>query len=348
MKRTSYIFFLVIAFGLAHAQFPERTQKLIDDTTFFMVPVTKDISLRVAFTAAKTPTKKVIIYCPGRASYFEKNTGFIQALTGHNFTASHGYAFQNQADVWCIDPRSQGGSGGRLTNDKGEPDQRGHITSFDDYIQDVDTVIKTTILPKYDLMSTEFYLVGSSLGGHIVLRYLQDKVTELPITFKAIVNIVPMVKMNTSPWPRFIAKAMVSSAVALGFGERYAIGYGNVNLDNPQFEKFTGHHNEYEFHDTNTVMRSQMTLVTGGPTFNWVKASFESHDKLTSGSFPKALNVICFVSGGDKAVITEATKSLSKQHGFKVFEYPQAAHNIIKESKEKCGTFWQDLDNSIE
>ncbi len=336
----------IITFGQSWADFPKRTQHLKDISTIYSVPVAQDINVRVAFTAAKTPTRKVIIYVPGRASYFEKNTGLILALTGHDFLGSHGYQLKNQADVWCLDPRAQGGSGGRLENDSGTPDQRGHIEDFSDYSKDLHKAITTLILPAYQNQNVDFYLMGASMGGHIIIRYLQEYKDNLPVAFKGALGIVPMIAMDTSPWPELVAKTVVNGAKFAGFGDHYAIGYGDVHLDNPDFTRFKGHHNEFEFHDTNTVMLADMSLVTGGPTNQWVASAFESQIELKKHTLPDIPTTL-FVAGQDTAVLSQASKEFATTNQVTVHEYPDSRHNIIKESKAYCGPFWQDLDATL-
>ena len=249
----------------------------------YKVPVAKDVALRVTYTAAKAPSKKVIIYIPGRASFFEKNTHLILTLSGHTTTASHGYAMKNTCDFWCIDPRGQGRSDGRLKSKdtSNKPDQRGHIDSFETYLSDMDHVIQNHILPFYENMDVDIYLMGASLGGHLILRHLQTKGQDLSKKIKGALAIVPMVQMNTDPWPEFVARSLVTVAAKTGFAESYAIGYGDVNLDNPDFTRFKGHHSKKAFEDTNTMMANNLDLVTGGPTYGWVTAAFASQYTLT-------------------------------------------------------------------
>ncbi len=320
-------------------------QSLRDISTIYKVPVTQDVALRVTYTAAKSPSKKVIILLPGRASYFEKNRGLILALTGHNYEASFGYSFKNQADVWCIDFRAQGGSDGRLS----PGDQRGHIDHFDTYLNDLHSVIKDKIIQNYKKKNVEFYLMGSSLGGHIVLRYLQDFNDRLPFSIKKSLLVVPMIEMNTSPWPFIVAKALAYGGVKMGLAETYAIGHGDMNLDKPDFKKFKGHHNKKTFEETNAIMLEDFSLVTGGPTYGWVAAAFDSQKKLLSTSIviPKDQTLVFFLSGNDKTVITKTSQKFAQQYGIKIYNYDDAYHNLLKESTDYAGSFWQDLDKEL-
>ena len=342
-----YFFVYFLSFLESYASFPEPAKTFHDISKLEHVQVTDNIALRISYTAARAPTRKVVIFCPGRASYIEKNAGFILAITGHNTDASHGYEFKNQVDFWCLDIRAQGGSGGRVLDENGQPTQRGHIDNFDDYVSDLHAVITTKILPTYKDMNVEFYLMGSSLGGHIILRFLQNYKDNLPMSIKRALAIVPMVEMDTSPWPTLVADSLVTAATSFGYGDNYAIGYGDSKFDNPDFSRFKGHHNEEEFFKTNAIMKSNPSLITGGPTNAWVKAAFESQKLLWSKPYPETVPVTFFLAGQDRAVITEASQNLAKEKGFSLFLYEKSLHNILKETAEASGTFWQDLDTNL-
>jgi len=318
-------------------------QTLRDISTIYKVPVGQDTALRVTYTAAKAPTKKVIIFLPGRASYFEKNRGLVLALTGHSYKASFGKPLMNQADFWCVDPRAQGGSNGRLAPN----DQRGHIDDFETYLHDIHIVIKDKIAPSYKGQNVEFYLMGSSLGGHLALRYLQGFSAKMPITLQKSLFVVPMVEMNTAPWPVLVAKGLAYGAVKMGKSQTYAIGYGDMKLDKPDFSKFTGHHNEKAFDQTNALMLADLSLVTGGPTYGWVAAAFDSQDKLLTSPLLKKHKIVFFLAGNDKAVLTSTSQDFAKQHGITTYIYNDSYHNILKESAAYAGSFWQDLDQEL-
>ncbi len=63
---------------------------LHESSTFYNIKVASDVRLRVSYTAAKAPTKKVVIFLPGRASFFEKNKGLILGVTGHSTEGTQG------------------------------------------------------------------------------------------------------------------------------------------------------------------------------------------------------------------------------------------------------------------
>jgi len=262
---------------------------LNDVSTPYDIKVAPEITLRVTHTKAKnTPQnapQKVVIFLPGRASFFQKNKGLILGVTGHDYRGTQGVTLGHQADFWCIDMRGHGASLGRL----GPNNQRCHIDSFETYLADIHQVITSTIAPAYKGQNVEFYIMGSSMGGHLAVRYLQDYATQTPIQFKRALLIVPMIRFKTGAWPRFIAKNLVKTANILGFSKTYALGYGDLNLSKSDFTRFKGHHDRQAFDDTNKMMAQNPSLITGGPTYGWVKAAFNSEDFLYEKPLPTTI-----------------------------------------------------------
>lgn len=319
---------------------------LHDASTPYDVKVAPEITLRVTHTKAKnsqknTP-KKVVIFLPGRASFFQKNKGLILGVTGHDYTGTQGVQLPHQADFWCIDMRGHGASLGRL----GPNNQRGHIDSFETYLADIHQVITSTIAPAYEGQNVEFYIMGSSMGGHLAIRYLQEYAANSPIQFKRALLIVPMIHFKTGPWPRVIAKSLSKTVGLLGFSKSYAIGYGDLDLSKSDFTRFKGHHDRKAFDETNEMMAKNPNLITGGPTYGWVSAAFESEDPLCSAPLPKNIDYVAYVAGNDGAVDSNSTLEFCKQHNIRVKFYGKSQHNILKETKEYAPTFWQDLDLS--
>lgn len=338
--------FLLLTCPLLFSFQSARADLLHDVSIPYDIKVAQDITLRVTHTKAKnipenTP-KKVVIFLPGRASFFQKNKGLILGITGHDYTGTQGIELPHQADFWCLDMRAHGASLGRL----GPNNQRGHIDSFETYLADIHHVITKKIAPAYEGQYVEFYIMGSSMGGHLALRYLQDYAAKTSIQFKRALLIVPMIHFKTSPWPRIIAKSLSKTVAFLGFSKAYALGYGDLDLSKSDFTKFKGHHNLDSFKDTNEMMAQNPNLITGGPTYGWVSAAFESEASLCSTPLPKRIDYIAYVAGNDGVVDSNSTLEFCKKNNIRVKFYGKSRHNILKETKEYAPTFWQDIDLS--
>lgn len=94
---------------------------------------------------------------------------------------------------WACDLRGHGKSGGK----------RGHVDSFDDYIADIDHLIR---IAKDRYPSTKTFLMGLSLGGLIAAYYAEKHPSELA----GLILSAPAIaeKMKISPAKVMIAKAL--------------------------------------------------------------------------------------------------------------------------------------------
>ena len=295
-------------------------------------PVSPKIDLRItklSLNETNANNKLVIVYLPSRSSFYEKNREFLQFLL-QEIQGGH------SVDVWCIDHRGHGKSGGRLD---GDAMQRCHVDTFESYINDTHKVFSDLIIPAYNQERTKFFFVGSSMGGHIILRYLDsfkhDSGTKL---IEKAVLIAPMIKFFTNPFPEFLARPMVQFATFLGFGRSYAFGYGDMDFSKVDFSKQKNHHNKEMFEKTIDMLKKNFNLVTSGPTFGYVKAAYDSQDKLHSIQ-ELTVPVVVFLSGQDRVVDSGFAKSFCDKVGIKTFVYENAFHNLIKETEKFAPSF---------
>lgn len=94
--------------------------------------------------------------------------------------------FQQGYDIYSFDHRGQGLSD-RLIDDK----EMGYVGEFEDYVQDLAQLVEHFDLNRYD----KRYLIGHSMGGNIVTRYLQTHAHP----FNAAALSAPMYGVNL-PW----------------------------------------------------------------------------------------------------------------------------------------------------
>lgn len=306
----------------------------------YFVPVAQNVKVRVVYVPAKSlhNPQKVVVYLPGRASFFEKSKDFSNIMTGHEAVPETGQLLKEPYDFWSLDFRGQGKSDGRLA----ERDQRSHIDTFETYIKDVHAVLSQIILPYYRNKEIEIYLIGASMGGHIALRYAQEYATTPEFSkIKKLLLISPMDNFKTDPFPRWVAWILVKGARLLGYGDRYAFGYGDLDLSKADFSKFKGHHNEKDFHETNAFLRDHPELITSGPTFGWAVAAFDSEAKLKNlREIPVKTSV--FLAGQDNTLDSPKSRAFFEGKAT-VYYYEKAFHNLLKETPEYAPGFYPDL-----
>lgn len=253
-----------------------------------MFELTDKIKVRVTFVPGHRPVQgddqehRAIVIFQGRASFFEKSTEFFDIISGRSNMMSSDpknptpNVFTTMGcDLWIIDHRGHGPSGGRLAPD----DQRDHIDSFDTYLKDFDHVIQQKVRAHYKERNIDpiYYLMGISMGGHLAFRYQQEYAASSP--FSRLLLVVPMIRFKTAPYPEWFAKALVYSSVYWGWGKEYAIGYGPIDPDKLDFQREKSHHNPEAFEENRRVLKTNPTYIVGGPTYGWVAAAFKSVDE---------------------------------------------------------------------
>lgn len=300
------------------------------------VPMSDQTPLWVTFVPAATqPAKKVVVFLLGLSAFYEKNADFMDILSGRAPLLSQDPAHpipnaftKDNIDVWIIDHRGHGRSGGRLS---GADHQKAHVTDFRVYVDDIHLVVTQKILPHYATKPTpDFIVIGSSFGGHLALRYLQTHTHP----FQKAVLLVPMLEFPTKPWPRFLAKLYVKLATYLGFGAHYAPGYKDFKVGTNTRQREGAHHNQPAFEKTQHLLQTHPDWITSGPTMAWVAAAFDSVQAsltphaLQHVTIPVHLFKVPQDTYVDNSGIEIATQHLPRAHLTTIIG---AWHNIMKE-----------------
>jgi len=300
LKRSIILFF--IFFSFCGAQEPQ----------FQYFKTSDGLTLRVAHWINSKPNlySKTILFLEGRASFIEKNQETIQNLLiqGH--------------DVWAFDWRGQGGSSRLLENS-----QKVHIDHYETYLKDLYQIVHQVVKP-----SARFPLVflGVSFGGHMALRYALDHGEDL----EGMILVSPMLDIHTKPFPYRVARALTRTALLLGLGEMYAVGYGDYNPLEVGFEKNVSTQDRFRYECQKELCLNNMPLVTGGPTYSWVNATFKSIDYLQKPGFLDSIKVptLILTAGLDKVVNNSRDKEIcGKMVACHQKTYSEAYHNIPNE-----------------
>lgn len=120
--------------------------------------------------------------------------------------------FRQGFDIYSFDHRGQGVSE-RLLDDP----HMGHVESFDDYIQDMDTIINQFDFNRY----SRRFILAHSMGGAVSTRYIQ---THSSHPFHAIAVCAPMYDIKMPAPLRAIAKPLCSTLVQWRNQPHYAVG----------------------------------------------------------------------------------------------------------------------------
>ncbi|MCP4923773.1 MAG: alpha/beta hydrolase [bacterium] len=289
--------------------------------------VSPDVSLRLMHWEAsgsslfgmETPT---IVILQGRASFIEKHGETIRDFRNLGF------------DVWAFDWRGHGGSTRLLDNP-----QKSYVNDYDEYLKDLEKVLSKHVIPA---ARGPVVLLGSSMGGHIALRYLADKQGKSGVAVAVLA--APMLDIPTKPFPRFVARSLVWLASSTGFGGSYAVGYGDYDPSRFKFEGNKTTHDRRRFERQKETCTQYMHYVTGGPTYAWVEATFRSIKTLLDPETLEHLKTPIFMANSTNDTMVDNAldqKSCAKMPGCTLKTY-RAKHNILAETDDVRTQFFSD------
>lgn len=271
--------------------------------------------------------KGTIVIMQGRASFIEKFEEVIEGLLkrGHQ--------------VWAFDWRGQGISS-RMTSNR----HQGYIDSYETYIEDFHQLMVEKIYPQ---KKGPLIALGQSMGSHIVLRYLSER----PNYFDAAVLTSPMLDLITGGYPKPVAKAIASMGVMLGLGKHYVFGHGDYEPWREPFEDNLLTHNREIFFKHRRLQIENPLLSIGGVTFGWLKATFDSIEKLLSKEYLERIKIpILIIAAGEEMVVdnTALEPVCEWLHDCRLKIYPGARHQILNEIDLHMQRLWKDFDHFVE
>ena len=268
-----------------------------------------------------------MVLLSGRNEFLEKYAETIDALGARGW------------DVFSFDWRGQGLST-RLPANR----HKGHIENYEVYIDDLDRFLRQVVLPHAVRPVTG---LAHSMGAHILLRYLAQGTG----VFSRVVLTSPMVDIYAGRVPVTFARALSHVAVRFGGALAYAPGEGDYRPPEPK--KFR---NNRLTSDAERYMRPHRMiarnpdLALGGVTCGWLRATFDSIDRIASPGFPKTIPtpMLMVSSGDDRVVPAAAQRALcSALPDCRFVSIPGARHEILMEQDHFRAQFWRAFDGFL-
>ncbi len=265
-----------------------------------------------------------IVLCQGYTEFLEKYDEVVQELLDRNFA------------VLTFDWRGQGLSS-RLITDP----QKGHITSFADFMIDAELIYQKIVLPK---MPAPYHIMGHSMGGHLAFRVLQ----EFPKHYTKAILCAPFFGWS----PNFGAGKLNSLVViiltnlmkAFGYSQSYAYGATPPSLD----KTLPGQTSDrVRFQRRVTFYEVEPHLLMGGPTWNWILESTKSLQLILQPKRIANIQTPILLASGAKDEIVDPQshhKINAISDKITLVDFPTSMHEILMEQDDIRAAFWQEFD----
>ena len=282
----------------------------------------------VRWQNSKVANKGTILLCQGYSEFIEKYDEVIKELLERNYA------------VLSFDWRGQGLSS-RLIKDP----QRGHITSFADFLIDEELVYQQILVPT---MPAPYFIMGHSMGGHLAFRILQ----EYPERYAKAVLCAPFFGWS----PNLGAGSMKPTTIiqiakvmkSLGYGQAYTYG-----ATPPYLEKtLAGQTSDrVRFRKRIEFYKKETHILMGGPTWNWILESTKSLQLIVQEHRIKKIKTPILLASGAKDEMVDPKAHhvvAAKNECIQLRNFPNSMHEILMEQDKIRSEFWTAFDTFME
>ena len=236
------------------------------------------VRLRVADFPTTEGRKGTVCILQGRGEFIEKYFETINDLRNRGFS------------VVTFDWRGQGGSE-RLI-----PSQKGHVDQFEDYLQDLDLVVKAVMLPD---CPPPYFALTHSTGGLVLLHALLRGMS----CFERAFISSPLLRIKLSPSSRLMGR-LSGTMNALGFGTAGLPGSHNKPLEEYPFAGNFLTSDPARLARNAAVLKQNRWLSTGVPTFSWLHAASKAMAEIhQEGVVEQVHQPILIVTGSRDLVV---------------------------------------------
>jgi lysophospholipase len=246
-----------------------------------------------------------LLFAGGRGDFVEK---YLEA-----FAVWHRQGWSVSSFDWRGQGKSKGGIAGA------------NLDSFDPLLEDMAALVADWRAGN----PAPHVVIGHSMGGHMLLRLLIER----PPGIDAAVLIAPMIAVNSSPLPAWLAAATASAAAGLGFGRRplWKAPLARAPAGSKRQKVLTNCTSRYE--DERYWWELEPDFAPAAPDFGWLRAAFRSARSFTPGNLAK-LDLPMLVIGAeqDRLVSADAirrTARLLPRAELQMLE--GCAHEILRE-----------------
>lgn len=301
---------------------------------FGWIQAADGVRLRTAIWPAPTNPVGVVMLLPGRGEFIEKYDETAQEWLRRGYQPI------------MMDWRGQGLSD-RLLPDR----MKDHVRDFADYTGDLEKLYTELVRPAHAALSAAngrklpLVVCAHSMGGHIALRWLAERV--LPPAVTATVLVSPMTQIHTGGFLRPLAQVTVRTLIRRGWAERYAPG------QEPKPRQFDGNtltHDKGRYDNASRWLAENPALQVGGGTYGWLDAAFRSIRKLHAPGVLERVGMPVMLASAhqDKVVDHEDHEEVVARlprGELKTFE--NAGHELLMETEAVRGPLWAAIDDFL-
>lgn len=277
------------------------------------------------FEATRGPRRGTVCIVSGFTEFIEKYFETIADLRRRGFA------------VAAMDWRGQGGSYRAVT-----AGQRGHISSFAEYENDLAAFMREIVLPD---CPPPYIALGHSMGGHVLLR----SAARPGSWFERLILSAPMVALSPARlgMPPAMARALTEAACLLGMGTNAVPGLKDWRESGVEFDSNRLTSDRERYSRNRALVEAAPHLTVGVPTLGWLRAALRSMAKMADPAFARSVTVptLFFIAGKDEIVRPSAIEDFSARmkSGTQVI-LANARHEICQEDDAIRGRFWAAFD----
>jgi lysophospholipase len=268
---------------------------------------------RLDWPAPDGPARGSLLFMPGRGDAYEKYLETCEHWRGRGW------------QVTAADWRGQAGSG-RL----GADEVTGHIDDFALWVDDLAAFWRDWAPGQRGPL----VLVGHSMGGHLALRAVAERVFEpMPA---ALVLSAPMLDMLPERLPAGVRHGMARAMCALGDPCRPAWKWSERPGEVPKFRQALLTHDPERYADERWWREARPELVMGPGSWGWVRGALDSVRMLARPGVLEAIGLPIYIvaTSADRLVGVRAIRRAEERlPNVRVlwFGY-EAAHEILREA----------------
>lgn len=225
--------------------------------------------------------------------------------------------FQQGYSIYALDHRGQGLSG-RMTSNP----HKGHISQFDNYIDDLHSFIKAQVKPA---RHKSLYLLGHSMGGCIGTLYLQKH----PETFMAAAFSAPMYGIKL-PAPKGLIRWLANALDKLSGNEPWYV-LGGTDYKCQPFEGNELTQSEGRYGVYRTLYQSQPEIQLGSPTNHWLVQALDACDRAIDAARSSKVPILV-LQAEDDTIVDNAGQDAAVGGLCEKLVIPGARHEIFIET----------------